>query len=146
MTALRRLIFLILCGSLGSAAPAAADTVTDWNAIAADSISRRCTSSRGGSAPRLCHGPRGDARRRSGIRETATSRMLPHIRRRVRLAEGRCRQGRARCARRTGSRRRPPPCSASTTPISPAILCRSATRGELVGQEAALANHREAGE
>jgi hypothetical protein len=39
MTRLRRLLGLIVCGSLAWAAPAAADTVTDWNAIATTAIS-----------------------------------------------------------------------------------------------------------
>src|SRR5687767_1300187 len=39
MTRLRRLLGLIVCGSLIWAAPATADTVTDWNAIATTAIS-----------------------------------------------------------------------------------------------------------
>jgi hypothetical protein len=39
MTRLRRLLGLIVCGSLIWAAPATADTVTDWNAIAVTAIS-----------------------------------------------------------------------------------------------------------
>jgi hypothetical protein len=39
MTKLRRLLGVIVCGSLAWAAPVTADTVTDWNAIAVTSIS-----------------------------------------------------------------------------------------------------------
>jgi hypothetical protein len=51
MTRLRRLLGLIVCGSLMWAAPATADTVTDWNAIATTAISAGARPT--GAAPLL---------------------------------------------------------------------------------------------
>ena len=145
MTALRRPYLLIVCGSLGWAAPAAADTVTDWNAIAADDLSR-CTRP-AGAAPLLdfamVHAAMHDAV------QAYEKRYKPYPVH-IRDASGSRRVAVAKAAHRMLAARFPAQAAALLGIYNAYLVSHSlppATwRPKLVGQEAADLHHREAGE